>query len=107
MISILLGGFHTQANLNFSRTIACSSTPRRGGVSTSVLINIGKVLLMSSDFIKSGFFVYTHTQLLAKMARSGMVHSGPSIAFSPIFICYPHPRTHVDPKHKKDKNKIN
>ena len=37
----------------------------KGGVATSVLINVGNVLLMSSDLIKS-FFVHTHAQLLAK-----------------------------------------
>ena len=49
--------------------------------------------------------IQTHT-ITSKTARSGMIHLGPNIVFSPIFLCYPYPKTHIDsPPPKKDRNK--
>ena len=99
------GNFTNKKISIYRKLLHVSARGWQSRVATSVLINVGKVLLMSSDFIKGVFLVHTHTQLLAKRHGPEWSIRG-QILFSPIFLCYPHPKTHVDPK-KKTETKIN
>ena len=72
----------------------------QGGVATSMMINVGKVLLMSSDCIKGFWGSYTHT-IPIKTTRSGMVHLGPNMFFHPFFYVIPIPRPTETKKNDK------
>ena len=89
---VISGGI--KKNLNFSQTIARGGTGVTRVVVTSVLINMGKVLLMSIYFITNLLFcLYTHT-IPSKTSRSVMVHLGKNVFFSHFSILspsqYPH-----------------
>ena len=68
----------------------------QGGVATSVMINVRKVLLMPSYVIKS-VFVHTHTQLLGKWHGLAWSIMNQKMFFTHFSLLSP-PKTHIDTK---------
>ena len=103
LLPLIQGDFTTNQISIYCELWYVAARGWRGGFATSMLINVGKVLLMSSDFIKSVFCVHTHTQLLAKRHGPAWSIRVQILFFTHFYMLSPSQDPHRNKKKKEKK----
>ena len=95
-------GYFTPKQISISRELLNLAVRfLKEGVAPSVLTNLDKVLLISSDLIKNVFLVHTHTQLLAKRHGPAWSIRGQILFFHPFSMLSPSQDPHRPKKIEK------